>query len=108
MYAFKHLFMHTPAVTDSVHIVLTFGVVFLGSTKNIYGITERPIILCFFKTTSKLFFFFLSDKPHSPLWAALCLSSNLDSLFATPDNCGGTFLQSQPFAGMGQTFFKVV
>ena len=49
---------------------------------------------------------FLSDKPHSLLWAALCLSSNLDSLFATPDKCGGTFLQSQPFAGMGQTFLK--
>lgn len=31
-------------------------------------------------------FFLLSDKSHSPLWAALRLGCNLDSLFATPGN----------------------
>lgn len=47
---------------------------------------------------------FLTDKPHSLLWADHCLSCNLDSLFATPDNRRGTFLQWLPLAGVAQTF----
>lgn len=83
--------------------LLGFGdcVIFVGRIKNILW---QDIVCVFFFLNPLKWEFFLSDKPHSLLWAALCLSSNLDSLFASPDNCGGTFLQSQQFAGMGKTF----
>lgn len=76
---------------------------YLGYVGNIENIpwyhTESHFFLIPNPMSESNFFFGMTN-----LWAALCLSSNLDSLFATPDNCGGTFLQSQPFAGMGQTF----
>lgn len=46
---------------------------------------------------------FLTDNPHSLLWEDHCLRCNLDSLFATPDNRRGTFLQWLPLAGVAQT-----
>lgn len=80
-------------------------VLLLAVLKIHHGITQNPIFFSFLPNPLKWELFW-STNPHSLFWAALCLSSNLDSLFATSDNCGGTFLQSQPFVGMGQTFLS--
>lgn len=56
--------------------------IFVGKTENILWQDTVHHVFFFFLPNPLKWEYFLSDKPHSLLWAALCLSSNLDSLFA--------------------------